>query len=564
MSNYGNPNANKNGVQSSPASSGQSPYMGYQQNAYQTGPNQSAYQPGQNAGGYQVNQNSNPYQNPYQGYRQNPYQGAAQNPRQGYAGNAQNPYAQAGNQAPYQGQYGQGYVQNQTPGGQNVPNPGSGYAPYRTQQPYAAQPQGYAPRQTGPQPYAGMQSGPQPTYPGGQPGYTVPQGGMQQGYGYQGGMPQPGYGTMNAPYQGQTPQMPNQGRGNGVNNGPQGQMPGQVRGKAGRLAGLDLSRLLPIVGAVLLIGFFVGSLVTAAPVLKWIFLVLAAVSLAGIWLRPVLDPGPRLTASVLVGVAALVTVLSMVLTPGADRTTDGAGTERSASTPTPAVDDMAAAAMEEEGLGAWVAAEPVQMNVPTPTPDTTSATLENLSSFFYFWSVNNIDNMLKYCAPSWVNAQSDPRVALFQVLSNRIAKSYTLGTPTGKDNDITRTVAVTATVDKQNGDDYSMFVFNVIMMKENETWYVDPRSLQSHEEVEATTFSAVITQPPTPQPAEPSMVLYYNPDGGSYYHADPNCEAVAEKYRPLSGTFTFGQINEPAYADLKCCQRCAAPMRQNR
>ena len=163
-----------------------------------------------------------------------------------------------------------------------------------------------------------------------------------------------------------------------------------------------------------------------------------------------------------------------------------------------------------------------------------------------------------------MNAQSDPRVALFQVLSNRIAKSYTLGTPTGKDNDITRTVAVTATVDKQNGDDYSMFVFNVIMMKENETWYVDPRSLQSHEEVEATTFSAVITQPPTPQPAEPSMVLYYNPDGGSYYHADPNCEAVAEKYRPLSGTFTFGQINEPAYADLKCCQRCAAPMRQNR
>ena len=172
--------------------------------------------------------------------------------------------------------------------------------------------------------------------------------------------------------------------------------------------------------------------------------------------------------------------------------------------------------------------------------------------------------MLKYCSPSWVNAQEDPRVALFQVLSNRIAKSYTLGTPTGKENDISRTVAVTATVDKQNGDDYSVFVFNVIMIKEDETWYVDPRSLQSHEEAEATTFSAVITQPPTPQPAEPSMVLYYNPDGGSYYHADPNCQAVAEKYRPLSGTFTFGQLNEPAYAELKCCQRCAAPMRQSR
>ena len=553
MSNYGNPNGNRNSSQSAPASSGQSPYMGYQQNAYQTGPNQSPYRNGSNAGNYPVNQNSTPYQNPYQGYNQNPYQAAGQNQPQGYTGNAQNPYARPG-QVPYvQGQY-----------VQSTPTAGGNYVPYGNQQPYTGAQPGYASGPNGPQVnYPGMQTGPQGGYPGSQPGYFGPQGGMQQGYGYQGGMAQPGYGTANGPYPGQGPQGPNNmGRGYGINNNGQGPMTQQPVREGGGLGGLDLSRILPIAGGVLLVAFFALSLFISAPVLKWIFLVLAAASLAGIWLRPVLAPGPRLTASVLVGVAVLVTVLSMVLTPGADRTTDGNPAGR--TTEAPAVDDLAAAAVEEEGLGEWVAAEPVEINQPTATPDTTSATLENLSSFFYFWTVNNIDNMLKYCSPSWVNAQEDPRVALFQVLSNRIAKSYTLGTPTGKENDISRTVAVTATVDKQNGDDYSVFVFNVIMIKEDETWYVDPRSLQSHEEAEATTFSAVITQPPTPQPAEPSMILYYNPDGGSYYHADPNCQAVAEKYRPLSGTFTFGQLNEPAYAELKCCQRCAAPMRQSR
>ena len=74
----------------------------------------------------------------------------------------------------------------------------------------------------------------------------------------------------------------------------------------------ESDRLLVIVGALVWLGSLCTVLSSAAPVLKWIFLVLAAVSLAGIWLRPVLDPGPRLTASVLVGVAALVTVLSMV------------------------------------------------------------------------------------------------------------------------------------------------------------------------------------------------------------------------------------------------------------
>ena len=520
MSNYGNPNGRRPGNQQTSAPAGQSPYMGYQQNGYQNMPNPSGYQTGSNAGGYQQGQN------PYQGYSQ-----PQQTP---YPGNGQNPYAYPGTQTQYTRQpYGQSYPQNGMPYQQGQqPYAPNGYAPFpNPQSPYGGQPQGYQGTQRGQQQgYAG-----QSPYAGG-------------GYPPQGQMPQQGGYT-----QGQMPQQGGYRQGN-----PQQRKPARLRKMN---LPIESEWLVVIIGALVLVGLFVAALVSSVQVLKWLFLACAVVALAYIWIRPVLQPGPKLTASVLIGVAALVTALSMFLTPGADRTTENRATPTDNAAVAQATDDLAAAAVEEEGLGAWDDVQSVQVSAPTPTPDTASATLENLSSFFYFWSVNNIENMLNYCAPSWVKNQAEPKVALFQVLSNRIAKSYTLGTPSGTDNDISRTVAVTATVDKQNGDSYSIFVFNVIMLKENDTWYVDPRSLQSHEEVEATTFSAVITQPPTPQPAEPSLTLYYNPDGGSYYHADPNCEAVAEKYRPLSGTFTFGQIKEPAYADLKTCQRCAAPMR---
>ena len=56
-------------------------------------------------------------------------------------------------------------------------------------------------------------------------------------------------------------------------------------------------------------------------------------------------------------------------------------------------------------------------------------------------------------------------------------------------------------------------------------------------------------------------VLYYHPTGGAYYHLDPDCRLVHEKYRPLKGQFTYGQISEEAYRDLIPCPVCGAPAR---
>ncbi len=500
-------------------------------------------------------------QSPYVNYAQN-----GQNQRQGQANPYQQyPYAQ-GQQPVYPGQQGaypnqqQGYTYPQQGA---YPNQQQGYT-YPQQGAYPNQQQGYTYPQQGA--YPNQQQGytypQQGAYPGQQPVYPGQQGAypnQQQGYAY----PQQGA------YPNQQPVYPGQQQGYGQNGGyqqPQPQ-PGQnvrkekkpsLMEKAGFAMEPDI--LVLFAGALAISVLFILSLVFPTNPMKWAFLSLALVGLAYIWVRPVLEAGAKMTATVLIGVACLITVLSMILTPVSDRQqtqqtpvqADSTAAEEAAPQEDPVSEENVVVSLEEVAS--------LQQTGPTATPDN-SATLENLSSFFFFWSVNKIDQMVNYCSPSWVKNQEDPKVTLFGILANRIMREYTIGTPSGTENDITRTVPVTARVDKNTGDSESIFIFNVIIIRENEGWYVDPQSLKSHEEVEATTFSVIITQPPTPQPAEASMTLYYNPDGGSYYHADPNCLSVAEKFRPLTGHFTFAQINEPAYADLKTCQRCAAPMR---
>lgn len=54
--------------------------------------------------------------------------------------------------------------------------------------------------------------------------------------------------------------------------------------------------------------------------------------------------------------------------------------------------------------------------------------------------------------------------------------------------------------------------------------------------------------------------LYYNPDGGQYYHSVDNCSDVRKKYLPLTA-FTYSELEEPPYADLTPCTACAPSIR---
>ena len=54
-------------------------------------------------------------------------------------------------------------------------------------------------------------------------------------------------------------------------------------------------------------------------------------------------------------------------------------------------------------------------------------------------------------------------------------------------------------------------------------------------------------------------ILYYNPNGGKYYHANQNCPSINKRYLPLKDSLTYAQLDEPQYAYLKPCSRCKPP-----
>ena len=60
---------------------------------------------------------------------------------------------------------------------------------------------------------------------------------------------------------------------------------------------------------------------------------------------------------------------------------------------------------------------------------------------------------------------------------------------------------------------------------------------------------------------EDSLSLYYNPDGGQYYHSDQYCKSVKDRFLPLTG-FTYGELENDPYGRLTPCPSCNPPKRK--
>ena len=78
-----------------------------------------------------------------------------------------------------------------------------------------------------------------------------------------------------------------------------------------------------------------------------------------------------------------------------------------------------------------------------------------------------------------------------------------------------------------------------------------------------------VTPTPTPEPTPtptpgPKTKLYYNKSGGKYYHATQDCSKVAKQYLPLSGSFTYKDINKSPYNKLEPCDKCNPPARPSK
>ena len=189
-------------------------------------------------------------------------------------------------------------------------------------------------------------------------------------------------------------------------------------------------------------------------------------------------------------------------------------------------------------------------------------------SFFYFWSVGNDEAMISLTAPSWRMSVQDPQKALFTLLLNRTPQDdYEITSFPGTDADSLRTATVKVTIDKNDGRaTKDRYAFKVIMKKEGEgdaaQWYVDPQSLQSNEKETAVQTSAAANTTPTQPPlytGTPDTILYYNANGGSMYHLDPDCPSVGKKYKPMA-SFRFLDLGLSPYNELRPCNQCGAPI----
>ena len=511
------------------------------QNPQQPGFSQGNYPPAQ---GYAPNGGYAPNDAYGQGYApQNGY-GQPQYGQQGYA-DYQQPYGQQGYQQPY-GQ--QGYQQ---PYGQQ------GYEQQGYQQPYGQQ--GYQ------QPYAQQ---PYQQQPYDQQGFVQP-GGYQQPYeqqGYQ--QPNPAYNQQG--YSQQNPQEtdlpPEQQYAQYT---PDGQRVYPTSGRSGFRVQPAARREIPwdTIAKVLMFGvlpiLFILSMVFAWTAVKWVVLVGAVASIAAMWLRELVTPNARLVLSLLLASAAVVCLVSALATNAADNQNPAQPNQSG---------QMQQGSTSGNNLDVNLTATDTPNPAPTPTAtpvDDSEECYAQLHSFFTLWKNNAISQMVNLTAPSWRSSIKGGTDAVTQklfgeVLTNRTPVSWDFTAITGTSNDIARMVTVRAVINKNNTLGESVYLWKVRMVKEDGVWYVDPATLQSNEqESTATPTNALATQPVL-NTSHPDLILYYNQNGGTYYHIDPNCSSINQRYRPLTASFKWTQIDDEPYKNLEQCKVCGAPLREKK
>lgn len=520
------------------------------QNPQQPGFSQGNYPPAQ---GYAPNGGYAPNDAYGQGYApQNGY-GQPQYGQQGYA-DYQQPYGQQGYQQPcgqqgYQQPYGQQEYQ-QPYGQQGYQQPyGQGYEQQGYEQPYAQQPY-------------------QQQQPYDQQGFVQP-GGYQQPYeqqGYQ--QPNPAYNQQG--YSQQNPQEtdlpPEQQYAQYT---PDGQRVYPTSGRSGFRVQPAAHREIPwdTIAKVLMFGvlpiLFILSMVFAWTAVKWIVLVGAVASIAAMWLRELVTPNARLVLSLLLASAAVVCLVSALATNAADN-------QNPAQPNQPGQMQQGSTSGNNLDVNLTATDTPNPAPTPTATPvDDSEECYAQLHSFFTLWKNNAISQMVNLTAPSWRSSIKGGTDAVTQklfgeVLTNRTPVSWDFTAITGTSNDIARMVTVRAVINKNNTLGESVYLWKVRMVKEDGVWYVDPATLQSNEqESTATPTNALATQPVL-NTSHPDLLIYYNPEGGTYYHIDPNCESLNPKYRPLSGVIKWSQIEDDPYDKLEQCKRCGAPLREKK
>ncbi|MGI6689963.1 MAG: hypothetical protein ACOX63_03785 [Christensenellales bacterium] len=299
---------------------------------------------------------------------------------------------------------------------------------------------------------------------------------------------------------------------------------------------------------------FIVSLLVRTAELYIAFAIASSLSLMAMWLLNAFVPNARTTLTVLHIAMILVALFAVWISAPAAPQPDTQGAQDITS-------GIYAANSEASLVNMARQQEAAKEPEATIDPGAKSQVQQRLEQFISAWIAQDYPGMVNYALPSWVQAQDNAEREMFKIRSNRSPVEYKVVDVLGTDADRTRTVEMDMLIDKSNGQPPIPYHFQVLMMRVNDVWYVDPNSLTSPQQIQQQAEAApVITLAPMVT-ANPDMLLFYNADGGEFYHCDANCRSINAKYLPLTASFYYREINTEKYRNLKPCVTCHAPSR---
>lgn len=326
--------------------------------------------------------------------------------------------------------------------------------------------------------------------------------------------------------------------------------------------------------AVLPIAFFV-ALVFKNTTLYWGFVAASLLSVLAMYLLRAFVPNARRVLGVIhtaMIVVMLFTILVSVPPPSDTRTQTSEELQS-------LFNDDTTASMRDMNTSQTATSQDTQ----TTSEGTASLAQQNLEQFMAAWNRKDYTSMVALSSPNWVNGfetQREAETGMFHLSAIRTPVSYKVVEVLGNDTDQTRTINMQASISRSDGREPQLYNFQVLMIRANNQWYVDPNSISSSQLAPQTSMGQqamaeessqvqdTLVLDNTSTVAVPQVgsvrsdtLLYYNQDGGEYYHIDPNCSSVGSKYKPLKATFYYRDVSSDTFKNLKPCPHCKAPAR---
>lgn len=205
-----------------------------------------------------------------------------------------------------------------------------------------------------------------------------------------------------------------------------------------------------------------------------------------------------------------------------------------------------------------------------PNPAVTGAR-QALESYLQQWVARDFEEMIRYTTEEWRSAQASPQQQLFWNHNWWILKSWTLTNETTSPTADSATFTVIADLSKSNTSQTPVKMeYKALVLKKSvngtDTWYVDPDSLRTGVAVTETmppevgASGQMVDPTPTPEPTiSPSTKLWYNSEGGKYYHTSDKCGTINAKNQKYMKSFTYGDLDNKTYSKLLPCTTCNAP-----